>query len=347
MLKIFTVVFLSFLCLISMSAIAQEVERAALPAENEDDLRLIFPDKEEIEKNTEEPGIQETSEEKDDNTEESATEASHTNVVESHEMTDLGKIVKIGNQVEINQNQVVSSIISIGGNVKINGRVNQNIFVFVGDVEISSNAEIKKDVTTVIGQIKGDRNQIKGNCREIKNFKNVSAIVDLIKTGYPRTIFWSVVMFIVLLFIHASLTVLLPKNIENMASAISKHIIGSNMLGLLLLAITPLISVLLVWSIVGIPLLFIFYSFLFIMAIYGKTALFVSIGNAFIKKTPPNIISVSLGYIIYRIAILLPYIGKISFVVAITLGIGVSLRTVFGLKGSGRGRMRQNVTLIR
>ena len=305
MLKVFTAVFLGVLCLITMPTTAQN-------------------------ENYETPISQENPEEIDNKTKEFET---------------LGQIIKIGEPVEVGSNQVVSSIISIGGDVKVNGRVDRDIFVFVGDIEIGPDAKIGKDVTTIVGHIKNDRNQINGHCREIN--KNPFAMMDLIMSGLPKTTLWTSVMFIATLLVHIFLTVLLSENIGNMALAINRRFIGVSMLGLLTLIIAPLISILLVLSIAGIPLLIVFYSFLFITTIYGKTALFVSIGNAVIKKTRPNIIAVSLGYIIYFIATYVPYIGKITFIVAIILGIGASLRTLFGIKrGIGR-HPRHRATLIR
>jgi len=335
MYKIFTIVFCGVFCLfINISTIAQD---------NESDISTFQKKLKEIDKAEPQTETKDETKVSPEASEKSESVIEDENVHEEYE--ELGTIIEIGEPIEVSSNQTVSNIISIRGDVKVNGQVDGNIFVFVGNVDISENAIINKDLIIIIGSVSGVQSQIKGHVREINSVFDISAIIDLMMSGIPLTNFWAFIMLISTLLTHILIAVLLSENIENMSLFVNQRFIGSSVLGLIILIFTPIISILLFLSIVGIPLLVIFYSFLFITAILGKTSLFVSIGNAVIQKNTPNIIAVSLGYIVYRIATYIPYFGRITFLVAMIIGIGVCLRSFFGINTAVSRRTRKKVVM--
>ena len=323
------------------------------------------------------------------------------------------RVVRFGD-FNLDTTETVESIILIGGTAKIRGRVNGNIFVLSGDVEIQDrallfsvdsqfrknlehgliladfrqafkknglslsesvtvsvadkrskwmiydqdnmktyiirkaadrldiydHAQISGKVTVVLGKVLGkmENEWATETYQEINSWRDVVATIELMMQ--PQEIwwrtptqkrFWSVLSFITLTLVHVLLVATFPRQMDNMAYAISHHPIGSTLLGLILLIVVPYLAMMLILSIIGIPLVLLFLSVLFPMAIYGKTAIFLTIGKTIFPKRS-KIVAVIAGYIIYWMAIWIPPIKHFTFIIASVLGIAICLRTVFGQK---------------
>ena len=271
----------------------------------------------------------------------------------SSEPEDLSRIVQqIGGKVNLGTTETIDGIILVVGDAKIQGHVKGDIFVLRGDVEIGESAQVMGKVTVVLGKIIGkdyllDEPETSTHpYEEINGWHLVPASTKLMMYpqevwGMPRFGFGWGVLFVTLALTHMLLVIVFPQQMEGMAHTISHRPIGSTLLGLIVMIIVPYLSMLLILSIVGIPLMLLFFSILLSMAIYGKTAIFLSIGatirSAKSRSSSPqrsSIISVIVGYSIYSLATWIPYfhINHLTFIIASAIGIGISLRTLFGQK---------------
>ena len=259
---------------------------------------------------------------------------------------DISRIVQIGGRVNLATTEIVNDIILVAGDAKIRGRVKGYIFVFGGNVEISQGAQVAGKVTVVLGEIIGKEDlphntQYGTNAyEEINGLKLATAAASLMMEGMPKEIWgdrqyvwfgWELMTFITLTLIHLLLVLIFPQQIHNMASTIAQRPIGSTLIGLIVLIIVPYSSILLILSIAGIPFALLLSAILLPVAIYGKTAIFLSIGNTIFPQQS-NVVAVIVGYWIYRMATVIPYLSIPTFIIASTIGIGISLRTVFGQK---------------
>ncbi len=259
---------------------------------------------------------------------------------------DISRIVQIGGRVNLETTEIVNDIILVAGDAKIQGYVKGYIFVFGGNVEISQSAQVEGKVIVVLGEIigkEGLQNNTKhgpNSYQEINGLKLAAAAALLIMDGMPKEVWgdrqhawfgWELMTFITLTLIHLLLVLIFPQQMNNMASTISHRPVGSTFLGLIVLVIVPYLSVLLILSIAGIPLAMLLGAILFPIAVYGKTAIFLSIGNTIFPQQV-NVVAVVVGYWIYRMATVIPYLSVPTFIIASTIGIGISLRTVFGQK---------------
>ena len=262
---------------------------------------------------------------------------------------DVSRITQIGGRVNIATTEVVNDIILIAGDATIQGRVKGYVFVFGGNVKINHGAQIAGKVTVVLGEIigkEGLRSKTKHETdayEEINGLKLATAAASLMMEGIPKEVWgdrqyawfgWELMTFITLTLIHLLLVLIFPQQINNMASTISHRPIGSTLLGLIVLIIVPYLSILLILSIAGIPFAMLLGAILLPIAIYGKTAIFLSIGGTIFPQQS-NVVAVVVGYWIYRMATVIPYLSIPTFIIASTIGIGVSLRTLFGQKPTG------------
>ena len=259
---------------------------------------------------------------------------------------DVSRITQIGGRVNIAPTEVVNDIILIAGDAKIQGRVKGYVFVFGGNVKIEPGAQIAGKVTVVLGEIIG-KEGLRDNTRhetdvyeEINGLRLATAAASLMMEGIPKEVWgdrqyawfgWELMTFITLTLIHLLLVLIFPQQINNMASTISHRPVGSTLLGLIILIIVPYLSILLILSIAGIPFAMLLSAILLPIAIYGKTAIFLSIGGTIFPQQS-NVVAVVVGYWIYRMATVIPYLSIPTFIIASTIGIGVSLRTLFGQK---------------
>ena len=268
---------------------------------------------------------------------------------------DISRIVQIGGRVNLTITEIVNDIILVAGDAKIQGHVKGYIFVFGGNVEIIQGARIDGKITVVLGEIinkEGLRNNSEhgpDSYQEINGFKLATAATSLMMAGIPKEVWgdrqymwfgWELMTFITLTLVHLLLVLIFPQQITNMASTISQRPIGGMLLGLIVLIIVPYLSILLILSLAGIPFALLLSALLLPIAIYGKTAIFLSIGSTIFPQQS-NIVAVVVGYWIYRMATVIPYLSIPTFIIASTIGIGISLRTVFGQKPIQPAKIQQ------
>lgn len=262
---------------------------------------------------------------------------------------DISRIVQIGGRVNLAPTETVNDIILVAGDAKIQGHVKGYVFVFGGNVKIEKGAQLAGKVTVVLGEIVG-KEALRDHTdhgeeayQEINGFKLATAAASLMMDGMPKELWgdrqyarfgWELMTFITLTLVHLLLVLIFPEQINNMASTISHRPVGSTFLGLMILIIVPYLSVLLILSIAGIPFALLLSAILLPIAIYGKTAIFLSIGGTIFPQRS-NVVAVIVGYWIYRMATVVPYLSIPTFIIASTIGVGVSLRTLFGQKPIG------------
>ena len=210
-------------------------------------------------------------------------------------------------------------------------------------LDIFDHAQIPGKVTVVLGNILGkmENDWTAEAYQEINSWRDVLLAIELMM--HPQEIwwgtlaqkrFWSALTFLTLTLVHVLIVTTFPRQMDNMAHAISRHPIGSTLLALMLLIVVPYLGMMLILSIIGIPLVLLFVSVLFPMAIYGKTAIFLSIGKTIFPKLS-NIVSVITGYAIYWMATWIPPIKHFTFIIAGVIAIAICIRTAFGQKSIG------------
>jgi len=252
---------------------------------------------------------------------------------------ERGTVFKIGAATDIPQGVTCRRIISISSDLNIAGKVKGSVISLWGDVNLADTAQVDGDLIIIGGRLKADpKARISGRIRKLSTGEAFSGFISLM-SGIPRGywgnvawISWKVILFICMLILQVLLFVIFPRNVEAMAHCVSVKPIGSSLLALIIFLLLPPISLMLILSLVGIPVVLILWAFLVAAAIFGKIGLFVALGNALFQTDRMSLISVVVGYTVYRVLTFLPVVGKPIFVVVTFLAIGVCIRTGFGSK---------------
>ncbi|MDE0506227.1 MAG: hypothetical protein OXI86_19295, partial [Candidatus Poribacteria bacterium] len=194
---------------------------------------------------------------------------------------------------------------------------------------------VQGSVTTVLGKIRG-KQYLDGIHSEVNGWKFIPASAWLIMRpqeawGMEKSakFAWGVLVFLALTLVHIAVYAVFPQRMNTMAHVISHRPLGTTMLGLVVLITAPCLIAVLVLSIIGIPFVLLFISLLLPIAIYGKTAIFLSMGQT-IFSNQPKVVAVIAGYWIYFMATSIPHVGLPMFLAANTIAVGICLRTVFG-----------------
>ena len=258
-----------------------------------------------------------------------------------------GIMFKIGGAMDIPQGTSCRQIISISSDLNIAGKVEGMVISLWGDVNLADSAEVGGDLIIIGGRLKSDPNvRVSGRIRRFSTGEALSGFISLM-SGIPRGywgnvawISWKVILFICMLILQVLLFLLFPRNVEVMAHCASIKPIGSTLLALIVFLLLPPISLMLILSLVGIPVVLMLWVFLVAAAIFGKIGLFVALGNSLFQTDRLSLVSVILGYTIYRVLTFLPVVGKPIFIVVTFLAIGVCIRTGFGSKEPRRKMAR-------
>lgn len=150
-----------------------------------------------------------------------------------------------------------------------------------------------------------------------------------------RYLQWTLISLSLLLVGQAALFAYMGAPIRRMAVLLPRRPLGPVLLGFVGVAVILLLSVGLVYSFVGIPIAVALWAFLYAAAIAGKMGLFLSIGWGISRAFGGRGGSVLPFFVVYLVYVALVILdpfstGRVFFVAANLVGIGLALRTRFG-----------------
>ncbi|OPY86228.1 MAG: hypothetical protein A4E71_01660 [Smithella sp. PtaU1.Bin162] len=251
-----------------------------------------------------------------------------------------GSIIKIGDDITVERDQEVNTVIVIGGQATIHGLVENNVFVAGGSIVLSSQSVVRGNVICMGGVIvQGSEARVFGDITEINSASVTNAFSSVLKGEVEG---WSLILNIIyicfsaVIFIIAFLIIfLVPRPLVVVSHQIHSRKAKSFFWGFLAtLMVTPFLM-LLVFSIIGITLIPLVLTLLFVAFILGYVAAGKIIGNFILTKTASNKMrslagETILGLITLEIVGWIPYIGWFVKFIALTAGLGGVLLALFG-----------------
>lgn len=238
------------------------------------------------------------------------------------------RIFKIINDYQLVEGEVLTTLVMIAADAKLRGHVTGNVLVIGGDVHLSPEAQVDGTLHVIGGQIKGNTQGVT-HLQVSNDWQMVPAAVHHVM--HPHT-FWgaftnvrlTLVKFGILLLMYLLITIVLSKPINATSELFARRPIGSILFGILMLATIPILLTLLTLSIVGVPFMLLILSLLIPLAIFGKAAIFLTLGSTlFSGRWRP--FAVIFGYILYFMTTSLPYIDWAAFLIVNSIGIGLCL----------------------
>jgi cytoskeletal protein CcmA (bactofilin family) len=243
------------------------------------------------------------------------------------ENTKVGWDVLIGAVSARTSGNIGGSIDAYVQKIFINGRIGKNVNVKIyknnsldnlvidkaaiinGDLNYSSDRQLALQESNVAGQINFRQTESKeGNALAIWAWSRVFSILSMILLG--------------LILVFA-----LPKQVNNIIELTKKKYLKSTLIGMIVLMIIPVLSFLLLFTIIGIPLSLVLMCLWLAGIFIAKTLAALMVGDLIIKDVLKNknahlFWSLLLGVLILSLLFSLPWFGWLLRIITIFLALG-------------------------
>ncbi len=257
------------------------------------------------------------------------------------------RIFKVVNDYELASDEILTTLVIIAGHARLQGSVTGNVLVLGGNVELVPGAQVNGTLHLIGGQVTGNMEGI-ADLQVSNRWQMVPAAVKL--AMHPHA-FWhtnketswqsTLIKFGLFLIMYLLVVTIFPRPVNAVSTLLTSQPMRSLLFSILMLVIIPLTFALLTFSIVGVPFMLLGLSALLPLAICGKAAIFLTLGNTlFSGRLKP--LAVIFGYLLYFMATALSYIDWITFLIINTIGIGVCFRS--GLNMMRSQDTRRNIS---
>lgn len=260
---------------------------------------------------------------------------------------DARNVVRIGSDINIEEDRKADNAIAVGGQITVNGLVENNVVTLGGSIVLTSTAIVRGNVICLGGVVvQGNGAQVYGRITEL----NSSNILDALSSiFYDDTDTWSWLSdmiyfcFFAMLFTLALLmAALFPRPLNAVCASIEAGKFRSFLWGVLgTLMIAPFFM-LLIFSFVGIPLIPLVFSLILLAFMFGFIAASSLLGRFVLTKTfrhhkQSPIRETLFGFVLWWFIGWVPfYIGMTVKVIVVTVGFGGVLLAVFHRGHHGR-----------
>jgi len=264
----------------------------------------------------------------------------------------------VGGDVVIEPGQVARDVSAVRGSVTLRpgaearevvavlGSINleagssaRQVVAIGGDVHVGPGASVEKDAVSIGGRVLVDPAGDVGGQRVPIGIPGVTEILKKLSLGgheESSSAGWAlakwVAKFGVMLLLGFLLLSFFPRRIDAVAASLLANPAKSVLAGLLGLLAQPILTLLLVVTIVGIPLLVVQVLGIGVAYLMGVTAVAVLVGRAM----PPalhrgtGILQLAIGLWLVMLVFAIPYVGWLIWATLVMATFGAVLRTRFG-----------------
>jgi hypothetical protein len=211
---------------------------------------------------------------------------------------------------------VNGSLTAFSAPVIISGRVTRDVVVFNGSVELRSGAEVTGDVVSQSDPVVAPGARIGGTTRRVQ-----TAIDRWGLEWAGRVAFW-IAVSVSTLVLGLLLLWLLGAGAGRIVEAARTAIGASIGWGLLWFFGLPILAVIALVTIVGVPLGLVLLAALGLIYTVGYTATAWVLGRQLLRRPTSRILAFLLGWAILRGFALIPYIGGLVWFAAVVFGLG-------------------------
>ncbi|HSQ27752.1 MAG TPA: polymer-forming cytoskeletal protein [Anaerolineales bacterium] len=265
-----------------------------------------------------------------------------------------GSLVVLGGNVQVMDGSTVDGdIVVLGGSLVIHGVATGDVFLLAGVADIGPTAVIGGDVTSVSGNLRRDPGaQIDGDVNE-----SITAPIPIPLPGIPGTSavspqvivqdslsIWDGLFFLFRSFMWATLAILVvlffPKNTKRISDTVVSSPLIAGGLGMLTAIVAPIILVVVMITIIGIPFSLFGALVLAIAWAYGIVVIGVETGSRLgrlVNQDWALPVSAGIGTFLLTLVVngvgeVIPCIGWLAPFLVGSIGLGATLLTVFGTR---------------
>ncbi|HVF08034.1 MAG TPA: hypothetical protein VNC60_05605 [Actinomycetota bacterium] len=212
---------------------------------------------------------------------------------------------------------VRESLVVFNGSVEISGAVRKDVVVFNGDVIVRSGATIGGNLVTQSAPT------VEPGARVTGEQRSVGAEVDLTDVGLASRFAWWVAYSLSALALGLILLALAPRLDEAIVRATRDRRGPSIVAGVAVFFLLPIVAVVLLATVVGIPLGLFLLLALALLYTVGYVAGAHAIGRMVVKPPASRYVGFLAGLGIVRLLALVPVVGGIVWAITAIVGLGV------------------------
>jgi hypothetical protein len=214
---------------------------------------------------------------------------------------------------------VRKTLIVFNGRTEISGTVGEDLIVFNGDVILRSGARVGGDVISLEDPQIEDGVTVEGRVTDLArrwNFYEVTFVGRFAWwLGYTAS---TLVLGLVLLLLAPGID---PASVR----ALRERLGGTIGFGLLAFVVIPIVAVLLLVTIVGIPLGLFLLLALGLLYSIGYVVGTLAFGRLIVKESTSRFTAFLAGWVVFRLIALAPFAGGLAWTVATVVGFGTLL----------------------
>jgi cytoskeletal protein CcmA (bactofilin family) len=228
---------------------------------------------------------------------------------------------------------VTESLVVFNGDATITGTVQKDVVVFNGDVVLKSGANVAGDVVS-----QSDA-QVEQGATLGGQQQTITTKVDAGTIGFASRIAWWIAYSISTLILGLVLLLLAPA-LDSALTAAGRNRLGASIgFGALVFFAIPIVSGLLLVTVVGIPLGLFFLLALALIYTVGYVAGTHVLGRYVMRDQRSRFVPFLIGWVIARALALVPIVGGLVWFILTLVGLGAALLAARAARREAPGPM--------
>jgi cytoskeletal protein CcmA (bactofilin family) len=271
----------------------------------------------------------------------SAASAVHAKVIAKE-----SSVVKVNENINMGQGMTLNDLVAIRGNVNVKGNVNGDIVAVLGDIHLFPTAKVAGNVVAMGGRvikdkgavISGRMNVIALGGGNVKMTKEAGAMDNMYGSFlwmcFSGMIFFKAVVTIGFIGLAMLTIAFFTGRVGKISSYAEKNWFNALLWGILGLILILPVALLLVITLIGIPLILVEMLLISMATTLGYIAVAQLIGKnitkALKKPNQPMLVEAVWGIFILFLIDIIPIVGPIVKMLALTIGFGAAITTKLG-----------------
>lgn len=240
---------------------------------------------------------------------------------------------------------VGNAVVAIAGNTYVNSHIGGDAVAVFGNLELGPLAEIDGDVVVVSGRLIKDPGAITHGSIEQVALPAWSSDLSWLRPwvrhclmlGRPLALEpglgWAWSLALGFLAFYVVIALLFSRQVQHCVTTLETRPGSTVLASILSLLLTPVLTLLLIVTVLGMALIPFFWFALFVAGLFGTVAVLSTIGRritSFIGSAPltDTVLSVLIGGAIVLLSYLVPFVGFIVYKLVGILGMGVVIYTL-------------------
>lgn len=250
-------------------------------------------------------------------------------------------VVSVFENAIVEDGVIVEDAVVVFGDLSVRGNVRGSAIVIGGNLNVGSNGGVRGDTVVIFGKINKEPGaELLGKTIEMtfgKLWTGNASNIGKCTLPFLGILTIGIVSFFILvgfLAIFLLIVVLFTDRVGKTSYSIELHPWKAIYHGLIIAVLVVPVTIFLIISIIGIPIVPLLFILLSAATLFGYTAVCQLIGLKFFKaiKKPgkPMVLEVIIGFIILGAIAFIPFVGCLVKCVAWLAGLGSAISTKFG-----------------